>query len=152
MPTLVATQITAKLATMLAGITVANGYSTGIGAEVRVGQLFGQADDAPMVYLTPGREQGGGAYGVAQTTRDYEVIGFVDARTSELDEHALVDTITWDIRRCLETYNAALAALGDIRFASARPGYREAAGSIVGAAVSYQIVYAVDVTAPTTAV
>ena len=151
MTTPVSTQITTKLAAMLADLRIGNDYSVDIGADVRIGQLWGQADDAPMVYLTPGRESGGGAYGTAQVEREYEVIGFVDARTSETDQHVLVDEVIWAIRQCLETYDAELAALGDIRFTGSRPGYRESAGSIVGAAVSYQITYMVDPTAPTTA-
>jgi hypothetical protein len=140
---LLTSQITERLAALCRTCTSANGYSSNIGTAVRVGQLAGAATEAPIVYLMPGREQGSVRYGLHEMSRSWTITGFAHATAHpSLSEHALVDIIVWDIRRCIEARDATLAAMIErITFRSATPGYHEGGGTIVGAAVEYEISY-----------
>jgi hypothetical protein len=111
------------------------------------------ADVAPAVFVTPGSEQAEGSYGGTHVRRTYEITGFASPEAHPaLSDHALVDLIIWDLRQVLETYDATLHGLVELmRFTGSRPGYREASSNVVGAAVTYELVYAVAVTAPDTA-
>lgn len=153
MSALLTTQITDRLAVLCRTCTAANGYSSNIGSAVRIGQLAGAATEAPIVYVMPGREQGTVRYGMHEMARTWTITGF--AHTSahpNLSEHALVDTVAWDIRRCIEARDSTLAALIErLTFRSAQPGYHEGGGTIVGSAVEYDITYHIAISDPDTA-
>jgi hypothetical protein len=151
---LVPTEITRELAILLADCTTANGYVSNVGAVVQIGQLRGAYQQAPAVFVLPGRQSGTARYGeVREMTRDITVRGFADLNDHPtLDEVELIDTIIWDLRRCIESQSQTLDSLVQrLSYASDRPGYREEGGTIVGAALTYQVQYAVNLNDPETA-
>jgi hypothetical protein len=152
--TLLATQITRTLADLVSTCTTARGYASNTGASVQVGQIRGTYRQAPAAFVLPGRQSGGGRYGeVREVTREIQVRAFADLNDHPaLDEIELIDLVIWDLRRCIESYDESLAALVQrIRYVSDLPGYREEGGTIVGAALTYEIVYLVSITDPETA-
>jgi len=151
--TLLATQITQALAARLATATTANGYTSNCGSAVFIGQTRGADRQAPAVFLLPGRQSGEGRYAdEREVRREYDIRGFADLNSHpHLSEAALIDLIIWDLRRCCESNNDALTGLIErLSYRSDQPGYREEGGSIVGAALTYEIQYICSITDPTT--
>ena len=153
---LLPTQITTALADRLALARVANGYITDVGATVYQGQLRGGAIQAPCIYLLPGRTAPGKPLmkGVKEKQRAYEIRGFVDSNDHKaLSDVALVDLIAWDIERAVELITDRLGGLIDsIRWTGEQPGFREEGGTLVGAGVTYDIVYRTTLADPSAAV
>jgi len=149
-----ATTITAALVTVLRTVTAANGYVSNVGASVRVGEVRGMATQAPACFVIPGRGGPGEArYGEArQVIREYEVRGFASVLDHPtISDYALVDTVIWDIRRAMESYEPAVDSLiQSLAYRGDRPGYREEGGNAVGAAVTYELTYLVTLTDPET--
>jgi hypothetical protein len=105
-----------------------------------------------MLFITPGRESATARYGVQEVQRDWVFTGFVDTTNAGTEEHELVDQIIWDIRRCVESRDSTLEGLTErVAFSGADPGYHEDGSTIVGAAVTYQVTYSVDMADPSTA-
>jgi hypothetical protein len=150
---LVATQITDRLAVMAATITTANGYTSNVGASVNVADLRGIGTQAPALFIIPSRQRPTRSYAFAQYEREYQIKAFADLRDHpSLSDHALVDTVIWDVRQCFETHDTALMALADqVSTDDDQPGYSEDGGSIVGASITLPIHYRVDPTDPDTA-
>jgi len=149
---LVSSRITDEFAAVLRGATTARGYTSNVGASVRIGQLRGAAEEAPSCYLVPGRQSPGEARFAHRrlVVRGYEIRGFIDMNDhSTLSDHEAVDLVVWDIRRCVESGRGPLADLVErIAYSGDRPGYREDGGTIVGAAIEYDVVYHVDLLQP----
>jgi hypothetical protein len=142
------TQITRRLKAMLEACIPANGYASGVGADVRIGQLRGAATEAPAAFVVPGRETGETIYDESiEMVREFEIKAFADTKAHPtIEDHELVDRVIWDVRQCLESYDAELADLIDgIRFQNARPGYREDGGTLVGASITYEVRYVVNI-------
>jgi len=150
---LVATDITHTLAELVRNCTTRRGYTSNVGAAVYVGLLRGAAQQAPSAWIIPGLQRGSERYGeLREVTREYKVSGFADHNDHpSLDEVGLVDLIIWDLRRCIESQDDILAAMVErLRFVSDQPGYREEGGTIVGATLSYELTYLVNLTDPET--
>jgi hypothetical protein len=150
----VPTAVTRRLRTILQGCTLANGYASNLGADVRIGQLRGAATEAPAVFVIPGRESGEPMYdGTFEMVREYEIKGIADTKAHpEIEDFELIDRVIWDVRKCIEAYDANLADMIDsIRFTNARPGYREDGGTLVGAAITYEIRMTLNSDTPDTA-
>jgi hypothetical protein len=154
MATLLSTQITDRLAAMAATMTSANGYSSNIGASVAIAKQRGMGSDAPATFIIPGRQSITRGYaGQVQVEREVSIKAFADLSDHALDEHALVDLVLWDLRRCFGGSDPTLLALADQCSAGDdQPGYSEDGGRIVGGALTLQITYRVAVADPTTPV
>jgi hypothetical protein len=53
---MISTDITREIATLLAGCTAANGYTSNVGASVLLGRIRGSAPEAHSDYPTPKRD------------------------------------------------------------------------------------------------
>lgn len=151
---LIPTQITDELADVLRTCTTSRGYTSNVGATVHVGQLRGAHKQAPAIFVVPGRQSGDVRYGeVREVTREYVVRAFADLRDHPtLAEEALVDQVIWDVRRAIEAQLEVLLELAQrVRYIGDQPGYHEEGGTIVGAALSYEIQYLVNINDPETA-
>lgn len=154
MSALLASRITAALAERLRRVRASAGYASDVGARVLVGQLAGSAPMAPCCYLIPGPQRPGELYGpVCAVTRTYQVRGFVDANAhAGAADTDLVDLVIWDLRRALELADATIGGLAErLLYRSDTPGYREDGGALVGAGLSYDVAYYLDLNSPTAA-
>jgi hypothetical protein len=152
MTALVATQITDRLAAIAATITTANGYPSNVGATVQIGAKRGMADQAPAIWIIPGRQTVTDLYDSTEISREIEIKAFADLRDHpSLSEHGLVDQVIWDIRKALWAYDATLTDLCDLLLGNDQPGYSEDGGAIVGAGLTLTITYRVSDDDPTTA-
>lgn len=153
---LVPTDITDELVTILRAATTRGGYPSNIGASVRVGELRGMAAQAPACFVIPSRGKPGlSRYSeIRQVVRDYEIKALVDMDDHpSMSDHAMIDQIIWDVRRCIEGYEPGVESLVErIAYSSDRPGYREEGGTIVGASLTYEVTYSVNLTDPETAI
>ena len=151
---LVSTAITDRLATMAATMTTANGYASNVGASVKVASQRGMGSDAPATFIVPGRQTVTRGYaGLLEIKREIDIKAFADLADHDLDDHALVDLVLWDLRKKFGTRDTALMALADqIYPAGDQPGYPEDGGRIVGGALTLEITYRVAVDDPTTPV
>lgn len=140
---LLATQIAEDLAALVETVTTANGYVSNVGANVRIGQTGGTRDDAPAAVITPGTMQQDTGYSFEPCRREMRVTAFADLDDHPtLAAHALIDVITWDLRRAIEdaaTDAALYGHIDSIRFDRAEPGFPDPGGSIVGAALVYTV-------------
>lgn len=152
--TLLATQITEALVEAVQGATIAAGYPSDVGRLVFVGQLRGGAIQAPCTFVLPGASRDTAYYnGGREVTRQIEVRGFADANAyPDLTDHALVDQVIWDLRQVLAADPPLGGLADDLRYVSDRPGYREDGGTIVGAALTYELVFNVDIADPSTSI
>lgn len=148
--TLFATTVTELLAERLRGATAAVGYASDVGRSVHVGRTRAGAVEAPCSFVTPGFGAADGAYFASIYTRRIEIRAFVDANTHpELSDPDLCDQIIWDVRRILEDPSARpIPGLDGLKFISDAPGYREDGGTLVGALLTYEVRFIVDLTDP----
>jgi len=166
MPRPVATRITIALGDLLAACTAENGYPSDVGRSVFLGQIQGRADDAPAIWLIPGAQKRRPVYdNVREVVREYSVRAFSDLRSvagwadataaeRRLIEVELVDQVIADVRRCLDTWEAASAELpsliSHLGETADKPGYSDDGGTRVGAGVDFTVTYWVDPADPTT--
>jgi hypothetical protein len=148
----VRSQITAAIQSALQQITQAHGYLLDIGALVIVGQSRGYAGEAPVIYLTPGRETIDARYGSHLRDAEYAVLAIVDRTAHEAPDYMLIDIIAGEVARALAGDRPELRALCEsVRLTAIRPGYAEAQGNIVGVELTYQVRYNSAATSPHTA-
>lgn len=150
------TQITARIAAMLATLTPYDSR-TGVGVNVRVGLRTVAAMAAPCVVLTPGPDRSVPGYGNSLTETEYAVTAYVNRKESRYADYiadpaaewALVDAMIADIRGLMETSDATLAALVEhIGYRSGTPAYSEDGGEIIGAEIRYSVQYRIDLGDP----
>ena len=148
------TQITRQIKLMLERCTTANGFVTNLGARVEIARGKAGSEEAPAAFVIPGRQSGEPLYDDAvEQVRAYEITAIADTHDHpDIDDYELVDRLIWDVRRCLETRDEALAELVDsIKYTSDRPGYREDGGTIVGASITYEVRYTLQIHTPASA-
>lgn len=114
-------------------------------ATVRIGMRAGYAEEAPVIYLTPGRESIEPAYGFNAKTSEYTIILTVDQRDYEIDDYEIVDRLIASVEQAIAIPDQQLDDLIERKtLTGTRPGYREDQGNLIGAELTYQIVYAAD--------
>jgi hypothetical protein len=147
---MIATDITDRIVALCGTITVANGYTLDLGNSVVVGRSSAGEPEAPAIYVMPGADTAEAGYGHTQMRREYRILAYAeDDAVDGVSAWGLVDAMIWDIRRCLEAYDASIAALNcTLMFQRSEPGYREPGGSLVGAAVTYTALYTIDPLSP----
>ena len=145
----VRTRITAQMAVLLGQISPLEGYRTDVGTNVQVRLVAGQATQAPVCYLTPEREIGAPEYGNTVCESTYSVTVIVGRKDVWIQDYpdadaewVIIDSLIGDVRKALESRDATLEALIErLRYDGAEPAYREDAGELIGAKLTYSIQY-----------
>lgn len=145
--TLLATEITNALVALLTQCVARRGFVSDVGARVFASLLKADYSQAPAAFIHPGRTTADVLYGEARrVSRVYTITACANSLSHPtLSDAALADQIVWDVRRCIESPDDTLLELVErVRFLNDQPGYREEGGSIVGATLTYEVSYAVD--------
>ena len=114
-------------------------------APVHVGIQDGYAGELPRIYLTPGRETIERDYGYERRSSEYSITIMVDVREYAEPEYELADRLIASISRVIAVPDEHMDSLVEsITLTGTRPGYREDQGNMIGAELSYTIIYAAD--------
>ena len=158
-------RITDELRVLLQHCVSAKGYASNVGALVHIGQIQGQAEDAPATWVIPGPQELTQRYGpIAEIKRSFSVRAFADLRDvpswgsaspaeRELIEVELVDQIMYDMYRRLILWDelpSFAELVDDVSVGRSTPGYSEDGGTRVGAGVDLVVTYRVDPSDPST--
>jgi hypothetical protein len=141
-PKPVRSRITERLASMLASV-----------APVKVGLRQGYSDEAPVVYLMPGRESITRNYGTHQVESDFTISVIVDSSDYAIPEYEIVDRLIASVAQAINARDDVLDSVCERRtLTSTRPGYREDQGNMIGAELIYTVSYTADPADPETAI
>ena len=146
-----ATQITARLATALAGITVANGSQTDIGTNVIVNDERTNDTAAPCVVLLEGDEAAAPKQaGLILTAITYTVSAYVNRKNTTIPDYVPDPTAEWviigallcDIRTALESRWCSLGQYrAEIEFVAARKNLSQDGGDLIGVEARYTVTF-----------
>jgi len=116
-----------------------------LGTTPQIGLTRGYAEEAPAIYIPPGRETPTHEYGVASRSAEYSVVAIVDRTQYTIPEYEVIDRIGAVAHKAMMAHaDDALSRADAIVLTSIRPGHSEDQGDTIGVELSYAITYSVD--------
>jgi hypothetical protein len=116
-----------------------------LGTTPQIGLQRGYAEEAPAVYVMPGRETPTHEYGDEARAAEYSVVVIVDRTQYTLPDYEVIDRIGAIAHKALMAHaDDALSRADAIVLTSIRPGHSEDQGDTIGVELSYTITYSVD--------
>ncbi|NCC23023.1 MAG: hypothetical protein EOM26_11285 [Alphaproteobacteria bacterium] len=116
-----------------------------LGATPLIGIPRGYSEEAPAIYITPGRETPTPEYGLDAWAAEYSVVVIVDRTQYTLPDYEVIDRIGAIAHKALMAHaDDALSAADVIVCTGKRPGHSEDQGDTIGVELSYTITYSVD--------
>lgn len=116
-----------------------------LGTTPQIGLQRGYAEEAPAVYITPGRETPAHEYGSESRAAEYSVVVIVDRAQYTIPDYEVIDRIGAVAHKALMAHaDDALSRTDSIVLTSIRPGHSEDQGNTIGVELSYTITYSVD--------
>ena len=111
----------------------------------QVGVHRGFAEEAPAIYVTPGRETPSREYGLDWFDAEYVIVAIVDRTQHATPDYETIDRLGSLIHQSMSASGSdALSRADSVSLSSRRPGYSEDQGDTIGIEMTYQITYSVD--------